>query len=82
MKKIVLTVIGFAFTFSVLGSHDFNAIALNKGDTGGAPAGPEYSGFNKGDTGRAPARPDYVNIGDTGGAPADNRGDGGGVSQL
>ncbi|AHA09564.1 hypothetical protein COM33_28850 [Bacillus toyonensis] len=67
MKKIVLTVIGFAFTFSVLGSHDFNAIALNKGDTGGAPAGPEYSGFNKGDTG---------------GAPADNRGDGGGVSQL
>ncbi|HHZ5404729.1 TPA: hypothetical protein ACWJ98_002600 [Bacillus cereus] len=65
MKKIVLALIGFAFTFSVLGSHDFNAIALNKGDTGGAPA-----------------RPDYVNIGDTGGAPADNRGDGGGVSQL
>lgn len=37
--------------------------------------------LNKGDGG-APARPDYVNIGDTGGAPADNRGDGGGVSQL
>ncbi|EJR57151.1 hypothetical protein IIM_00260 [Bacillus cereus VD107] len=36
--------------------------------------------LNKGDGG-APARPDYVNIGD-GGAPADNRGDGGGVSQL
>ncbi|PGZ50244.1 hypothetical protein A6E27_19455 [Bacillus cereus] len=29
----------------------------------------------------APARPDYVNIGDTGGAPADNRGDGGGISK-
>ncbi|ASZ16135.1 Phr family secreted Rap phosphatase inhibitor [Bacillus paranthracis] len=37
---------------------------------------------SRGDTGGAPARPDYVNIGDTGGAPADNRGDGGGVSQL
>ncbi|MBE7127150.1 hypothetical protein QCI77_05255 [Bacillus cereus group sp. MG9] len=81
MKKIVLTVIGFAFTFSVLGSHDFNAVALNKGDTGGAPARPDYAGFNKGDTGGAPAKPDYTR-GDTGGAPADNRGDGGGVSQL
>lgn len=30
----------------------------------------------------APARPDYVSIGDGGGAPADNRGNGGGVSQL
>lgn len=29
----------------------------------------------------APARPDYVNIGETGGAPADNRGDGGGISK-
>ncbi|MBE7099193.1 hypothetical protein [Bacillus cereus] len=77
MKKIVLTVIGFAFTFSVLGSHDFNAVALNKGDTGGAPARPDYVSFNKGDTGGAPARPDYVNIGDTGGAPANNKGDGG-----
>ncbi|MGQ0437051.1 hypothetical protein ACT4UT_00510 [Bacillus sp. B-TM1] len=67
---------------TILGSHDFNAIALNKGDTGGAPARPDYVSFNKGDTGGAPARPDYVNIGDTGGAPADNRGDGGGVSQL
>ncbi|MGH0448722.1 hypothetical protein ACQVPJ_28020 [Bacillus mycoides] len=65
MKKIVLTVIGFAFTLSVLGFHDFNSVALNKGDGGGAPA-----------------RPDYVNIGDTGGAPADNKGDGGGLSQL
>ncbi|MGG0154727.1 hypothetical protein [Bacillus mycoides] len=81
MKKIVLTVIGFAFTFSVLGSHDFNAVALNKGDTGGAPARPDYAGFNKGDTGGAPAKPDYTR-GDTGGAPADTRGDGGGVSQL
>lgn len=36
---------------------------------------------NIGDGG-APARPDYVNIGETGGAPADNKGDGGGVSQL
>ncbi|MFD5260960.1 hypothetical protein ACFWJC_09265 [Bacillus wiedmannii] len=66
MRKIVLTVIGFAFIFSVLGSHNFNAVALNKGDTGGAPARPDYVSFNKGDTG---------------GAPADNRGDGG-VSQL
>ncbi len=94
MRKIVLTVIGFAFTFSVLGSHDFNAVALNKGDTGGAPARPDYVSFNKGDTGGAPARPEYVsfNKGDGGGAPAnfnkgdgvapaDNRGDGG-VSQL
>ncbi|KLA01322.1 hypothetical protein [Bacillus wiedmannii] len=83
MRKIVLTVIGFAFTFSVLGSHNFNAVALNKGDTGGAPARPDYVSFNKGDTGGAPARPDYVsfNKGDGGGAPADNRGDGGGISK-
>ncbi|MFC9446162.1 hypothetical protein ACFTSE_07970 [Bacillus cereus] len=79
MKKIVLTVIGFAFTLS-LGFHDFNSVALNKGDGGGAPARPDYVSFNKGDTGGAPAKPDY-NRGDTGGAPADNRGDGG-VSQL
>ncbi|MBG9502477.1 phosphatase, partial [Bacillus thuringiensis] len=52
---------------------------VNIGDTGGAPARPDY--VNIGDTGGAPARPDYVNIGDTGGAPADNKGDGG-VSQL
>lgn len=64
MKKIVLTVIGFAFTFSVLGSHDFNAVALNKGDTGGAPARPDYVSFNKGDTGGAPAN---FNIGEGGG---------------
>lgn len=85
MRKIVLTVIGFVFTFSVLGSHNFNAVALNKGDTGGAPARPDYVSFNKGDTGGAPANPDYAsfNIGDTGGAPANfNKGDGGGVSQL
>ncbi|MCC2325968.1 Phr family secreted Rap phosphatase inhibitor, partial [Bacillus wiedmannii] len=51
------------------------------GDTGGAPAKPDY--VNIGDTGGAPAKPDYVNIGDTGGAPANfNKGDGGGVSQL
>lgn len=37
MRKIVLTVIGFAFTLS-LGFHDFNSVALNKGDGGGAPA--------------------------------------------
>ncbi|MGN4425924.1 hypothetical protein ACTFQN_19115 [Bacillus cereus group sp. MYBK30-1] len=62
MKKIVFTVIGFAFTLSFLGSHDFNSVALNKGDGGGAPARPDYISFNKGD----------------GGAPADfNRGDGG-----
>ena len=42
----------------------------------------EQHALNRGDGGGAPARPDYVNIGDTGGAPADNKGDGGGVSQL
>lgn len=67
MKKIVLALIGFAFTFSVLGSHDFNAIALNKGDTGGAPARLNYVSFNKGDTGGAPAN--------------FNKGDGGGISK-
>ncbi|HDR4735905.1 TPA: hypothetical protein QCR36_002157 [Bacillus cereus] len=77
MKKIVLTVMGFAFTLS-LGFHDFNSVALNKGDGGGAPARPDY--VNIGDTGGAPVKPDYTR-GDTGGAPADNRGDGG-VSQL
>ena len=45
-----------------------------------APARPDYVSFNKGDGG-APVKPDYTR-GDTGGAPADNRGDGGGVSQL
>ncbi|EJR36137.1 hypothetical protein [Bacillus mycoides] len=74
MKKIVLTVIGFAFTLS-LGFHDFNSVALNKGDGGGAPARPDY--VSVGDGGGAPAN---FNKGD-GGAPADNRGDGG-VSQL
>ncbi|AFQ08541.1 TPA: hypothetical protein ACG05V_001050 [Bacillus pacificus] len=67
----------------------------SRGDTGGAPARPDYVSFNKGDTGGAPVKPDYAsfNRGDTGGAPAnfnkgdggapaDNRGDGGGVSQL
>lgn len=57
-------------------------VSFNKGDTGGAPVKPDYASFNRGDTGGAPARPDYVNIGETGGAPVDNRGDGGGVSQL
>ncbi|MGQ7876795.1 hypothetical protein [Bacillus sp. 1A] len=59
-------------------------VSFNKGDTGGVPVKPDYASFNRGDTGGAPARPDYVsfNKGDTGGAPADNRGDGGGVSQL
>ncbi|PGS28189.1 hypothetical protein COC59_05910 [Bacillus cereus] len=47
MKKIVLTVMGFAFTLS-LGFHDFNSVALNKGDGGGAPARPDY--VNIGDT--------------------------------
>ena len=74
MRKIVLTVIGFAFTLS-LGFHDFNSVALNKGDGGGAPARPDY--VSVGDGGGAPAN---FNKGD-GGAPADNRGDGG-VSQL
>ncbi|CAI8769569.1 hypothetical protein KOY_00035 [Bacillus cereus VDM021] len=39
MKKIILTAVGFAFTLSITaGFSDFNNVALNKGDTGGAPS--------------------------------------------
>lgn len=43
--------------------------------------GDQSQALNRGDGG-APARPDYISVGDGGGAPVDNRGDGGGVSQL
>ncbi|QWH05232.1 Phr family secreted Rap phosphatase inhibitor [Bacillus mycoides] len=81
MKKIHFGMLGIALVgaLSIGANSSFTNQALNIGETGGAPARPDY--VNIGDTGGAPARPDYVNIGDTGGAPADNRGDGG-VSQL
>ncbi|MBV6680982.1 Phr family secreted Rap phosphatase inhibitor [Bacillus thuringiensis] len=81
MKKIHFGMLGIALVgaLSIGVNSEFTNQALNIGETGGAPARPDY--VNIGDTGGAPARPDYVNIGDTGGAPADNRGDGG-VSQL
>ncbi|TXR94596.1 hypothetical protein DN390_24590 [Bacillus sp. SH7-1] len=95
MKKTSLFITGVVLTFSI-GLNSFAGSQnqyLNRGDTGGAPARPDYVSFNKGDTGGASANPDYFNIGETGGAPAnfnkgdggapaDNRGDGGGVSQL
>ncbi|MFB5251853.1 Phr family secreted Rap phosphatase inhibitor [Bacillus mycoides] len=80
MKKLGVIVTGLitttvlAFGLSSLGDQ---SQALNRGD-GGAPARPDYVSFNKGDGGGAPAN---FNKGD-GGAPADNRGDGGGVSRL
>ncbi|MCR6788887.1 MULTISPECIES: Phr family secreted Rap phosphatase inhibitor [Bacillus cereus group] len=80
MKKIHFGMLGIALVgvLSIGANSSFTNQALNIGETGGAPARPDY--VNIGDGG-APARPDYVNIGDTGGAPADNKGDGG-VSQL
>ncbi|AJH17911.1 MULTISPECIES: Phr family secreted Rap phosphatase inhibitor [Bacillus] len=63
-------VLSFGFNFSTTTQQ-----AVNIGD-GGAPARPDYVSI--GDGGGAPAN---FNKGD-GGAPADNRGDGGGVSQL
>ncbi|AJG59799.1 Phr family secreted Rap phosphatase inhibitor [Bacillus cereus] len=78
MKKLGVIVTGLitttvlAFGLSSLGDQ---SQALNRGD-GGAPARPDY--VSVGDGGGAPAN---FNKGD-GGAPADNRGDGGGVSQL
>ncbi|PEK54222.1 Phr family secreted Rap phosphatase inhibitor [Bacillus toyonensis] len=82
MKKFRLAIVGAALVgvLSIGFNSSFTNQAVNIGDTGGAPARPDY--VNIGDTGGAPARPDYVNIGDTGGAPTDNKGDGGGVSQL
>lgn len=95
MKKFRLAIVGTALVgvLSIGFNSSFTNQAVNIGDTGGAPARPDY--VNIGDTGGAPVRPDYVNIGDTGGAPvkpdytrgdtggapADNRGDGGGISK-
>lgn len=93
MKKFRLAIVGTALVgvLSIGFNSSFTNQAVNIGDTGGAPAKLDY--VNVGDTGGAPAKPDYVNIGDTGGAPANfnkgdggapanNKGDGGGVSQL
>ncbi|TPV45964.1 Phr family secreted Rap phosphatase inhibitor [Bacillus dicomae] len=81
MKKIHFGMLGIVLVgaLSIGVNSAFTNQALNIGETGGAPARPDY--VNIGDTGGAPAKPDYTR-GDTGGAPADNRGDGGGVSQL
>lgn len=97
MKKIHFGMLGIALVgaLSIGANSSFTNQALNIGETGGAPARPDYVSFNKGDTGGAPAKPNYAsfNRGDTGGAPANfnrgdggapanNKGDGGGVSQL
>ncbi|MGW8752871.1 Phr family secreted Rap phosphatase inhibitor [Bacillus wiedmannii] len=81
MKKIHFGMLGIALVgaLSIGVNSAFTNQALNIGETGGAPARPDY--VNIGDTGGAPARPDYVNIGDTGGAPANFKGDGGGISK-
>ncbi|MCU5459962.1 hypothetical protein [Bacillus cereus] len=74
MKKASLFITGLVATLSIgLNSlAGFQEQSLNRGDTGGAPARPDYVSFNKGDTGGAPAKQDYAtfNRGDTGGAPA------------
>ncbi|WP_242237732.1 Phr family secreted Rap phosphatase inhibitor [Bacillus cereus group sp. BfR-BA-01316] len=77
MKKIHFGMLGIALVgaLSIGANGSFTNQALNIGETGGAPARPDY--VNIGETGGAPAN---FNKGD-GGAPADNRGDGG-VSQL
>ncbi|MDC6155033.1 Phr family secreted Rap phosphatase inhibitor [Bacillus sp. GX] len=77
MKKIHFGMLGIALVgaLSIGVNSAFTNQALNIGETGGAPARPDYFSFNKGDGG-APVKPDYTR-GDTGGAPADNRGDGG-----
>ncbi|PEJ07566.1 Phr family secreted Rap phosphatase inhibitor [Bacillus wiedmannii] len=78
MKKFRLAIVGTALVgvLSIGFNSSFANQAVNIGDTGGAPARPDY--VNIGDTGGAPAN---FNKGD-GGAPANNKGDGGGVSQL
>lgn len=53
MKKIALTVVGFAFTLSILGTNNLSGFSLNKGDGGGAPARPDY--ISIGDGGGAPS---------------------------
>ncbi|AEW54153.1 Phr family secreted Rap phosphatase inhibitor [Bacillus cereus] len=74
MKKASLFITGLVVTLSIGLSSlaGFQEQSLNRGDTGGAPARPDYVSFNKGDTGGAPVKPDYAsfNRGDTGGAPA------------
>ena len=82
MKKIHFGMLGIALVgvLSIGANSSFTNQALNIGETGGAPARPDYISFNKGDTGGVPVKPDYTR-GDTGGAPADNRGDGGGISK-
>ncbi|MDL2418803.1 Phr family secreted Rap phosphatase inhibitor [Bacillus tropicus] len=77
MKKIHFGMLGIALvgTLSIGVNSAFTNQALNIGETGGAPARPDY--VNIGDTGGAPAN----NKGD-GGAPANfNKGDGGGISK-
>ncbi|PFV41506.1 Phr family secreted Rap phosphatase inhibitor [Bacillus cereus] len=85
MKKIHFGMLGIALVgvLSIGANSSFTNQALNIGETGGAPARPDYVSFNKGDTGGVPVKPDYAsfNRGDTGGAPADNKGDGGGISK-
>ncbi|HDR7654964.1 Phr family secreted Rap phosphatase inhibitor [Bacillus wiedmannii] len=79
MKKIHFGMLGIALVgaLSIGVNSAFTNQALNIGETGGAPARPDYVSFNKGDTGGAPAD----NRGD-GGAPANfNKGDGGGISK-
>ncbi|GAB6445703.1 MULTISPECIES: Phr family secreted Rap phosphatase inhibitor [Bacillus] len=78
MKKIHFGMLGIALVgaLSIGVNSAFTNQALNIGETGGAPARPDYVSI--GDGGGAPAN---FNKGD-GGAPVDNRGDGGGVSQL
>ncbi|MED1611185.1 Phr family secreted Rap phosphatase inhibitor [Bacillus paranthracis] len=80
MKKFRLAIVGTALVgvLSIGFNSSFTNQAVNIGDTGGAPVRPDY--VNIGDTGGAPVKPDYTR-GDTGGAPADNRGDGGGISK-
>ncbi|ABK84281.1 TPA: Phr family secreted Rap phosphatase inhibitor [Bacillus cereus] len=79
-KKIGMAVTGIVLVGIV--SVGLNSSFVQQAEHGDvpAPARPDYVSFNKGDGG-APVKPDYTR-GDTGGAPADNRGDGGGVSQL
>ncbi|MGE6848136.1 Phr family secreted Rap phosphatase inhibitor [Bacillus tropicus] len=82
MKKIHFGMLGIALVgaLSIGVNSAFTNQALNIGETGGAPARPDYVSFNKGDGG-APVKPDYTR-GDTGGAPANfNKGDGGGISK-
>ncbi|MBJ7929519.1 Phr family secreted Rap phosphatase inhibitor [Bacillus cereus group sp. N31] len=68
MKKFRLAIVGTALVgvLSIGFNSSFTNQAVNIGDTGGAPARPDY--VNIGDTGGAPAN--------------FNKGDGGGISKL